>query len=151
MSIPLPGHETKASSHAARRTRGAAAIDRHGACPELVGREAEIDLLGALIDDSRGGAIVICGEAGIGKSALLEHARARAIAVGAQALVTVGVECEAELAFAGMHQLLRSVIGHAELLPSPQRSALDAAFGVRGDLEPDPFLVSLAAYQLICA
>jgi DNA-binding CsgD family transcriptional regulator len=93
---------------------------------------------------------VISGEAGIGKSALLEHARARASEGGAQTLVTVGVESEAELAFAGMHQLLRPIIGPAELLPSPQRSALDAAFGVRRDLEPDPFLVALAAHQLVC-
>src|SRR6202046_5491776 len=76
--------------------------------------------------------------------------RARASEVGAQTLLTVGVESEAELAFAGMHQLLRPVIAHAELLPPPQRSALDAALGVRGDLEPDPFLVALAAHQLVC-
>jgi DNA-binding CsgD family transcriptional regulator len=93
---------------------------------------------------------VICGEAGIGKSALLEHARARASEVGAQTLVTVGVESEAELAFAGMHQLLRPIIGLAEGLPTPQRNALEAAFGVRADLEPDPFLVALAAHQLVC-
>ena len=70
--------------------------------------------------------------------------------MGSQTLVTVGVESEAELAFAGMHQLLRPVSSHAELLPPPQRGALDAAFGVRGDLEPDPFLVALAAHQLVC-
>jgi DNA-binding CsgD family transcriptional regulator len=93
---------------------------------------------------------VISGEAGIGKSALLEHARARASEVGAQTLVTVGVESEAELAFAGMHQLLRGIIEPAQGLPTPQRTALDAAFGVRGDLEPDPFLVALAAQQLVC-
>jgi DNA-binding CsgD family transcriptional regulator len=118
----------------------------------LVGRDAEADQVCALVDrvHDQGGALVVCGEAGIGKSALLERARARACEVGAQTLVTVGVESEAELAFAGMHQLLRPVIGHAELLPPPQRSALDAALGVRGDLEPDPFLVALAAHQLVC-
>ena len=75
----------------------------------------------------------------------------RASDVGFQTLVTVGVESEAELAFAGLHQLLRPVSEHVELLPIPQRSALDAAFGVRDDLEPDPFLVALAAHQLVCS
>ncbi len=115
-------------------------------------REAEMDELDALIDHApkTGGAVVICGEAGIGKSVLLEHARQRASDLGFQTLVTVGVESEAELAFAGLHQLLRPVIEHVERLPIPQRGALDAAFGVRGDLEPDPFLVALAAHRLVC-
>jgi DNA-binding CsgD family transcriptional regulator len=126
---------------------------RLGLSAPLVGRDAEMDQVCALVDRARdgGGALVVCGEAGIGKSALLDHARSRAREVSAQTLLTVGVESEAELAFAGMHQLLRPIIGHAELLPAPQRSALDAAFGVRGDLEPDPFLVALAAHQLVCS
>ncbi len=123
-----------------------------GLSPLLVGRAVETDQVRALVDGAHevGGALVVCGEAGIGKSALLDFARARAGEVSAQTLITAGVESEAELAFAGMHQLLRPIMGHAELLPAPQRSALDAAFGVRGDLEPDPFLVALAAYQLVC-
>jgi DNA-binding CsgD family transcriptional regulator len=135
---PDPDHARVPSAPSSRST------------PRLIGRRAEIDQLDGLIDDLRGGAVVFSGEAGIGKSALLEHARARASKAGAQTLLTAGVESEAELAFAGMHQLLRPVIGHAKLLPPPQRGALDAAFGVRGDLEPDPFLVALAAHQLVC-
>jgi DNA-binding CsgD family transcriptional regulator len=150
MSICLPGGETEGSSRTVARTGRTTAVDIRGACVELVGREAETDQLDAVIDELGGGAVVISGEAGIGKSALLEYARARAGEAGAQSLATVGVESEAELAFAGMHQLLRPIIGQAELLPTPQRCALDAAFGVSGDLEPDPFLVALAAYQLIC-
>jgi DNA-binding CsgD family transcriptional regulator len=150
MSVRLREGETEGSRHGLARTANLSAMDAGDWCRELVGREAETDQLDALVDELRGGALVICGEAGIGKSALLEHARARALGRGAQTLVTVGVESEAELAFAGMHQLLRPIIGHAERLPSPQRSALDAAFGVRGDLEPDPFLVALAAHELIC-
>jgi DNA-binding CsgD family transcriptional regulator len=126
------------------------ALGSCGAILPLIGREAETDQIDALIDQLRGGAIVICGEAGVGKSALLEHALARASEVGAQTLVTVGVASEAEFAFAGMHRLLRPIIGPAELLPAPQRNALDAAFGARGDLDPDPFLVALAAHQLVC-
>ncbi len=136
--------------HKVDHTRGPTALGSSGSTSQLIGREAETDQLDALLHDLRGGALVIRGEAGIGKSALLDYARARASEIGAQTLVTVGVESEAELAFAGMHQLLRPIIGHADLLPPPQRSALDAAFGVRGDLEPDPFLVALAAHQLVC-
>jgi hypothetical protein len=150
MSIRVRGDETEGPSRSAGRIHHTTAIDRGGTWPELIGREAETDRLEALVDELRGGAVVICGEAGIGKSALLEHVRARAGERGAQTLATVGVESEAELAFAGMHQLLRPIIGHAEALPGPQRGALDAAFGVRGDLEPDPFLVALAAHRLIC-
>ena len=64
-------------------------------------------------------------------------------------LATVGVESESELAFAGLHQLLRPIGGRIEGLPDPQRRALDAAFGVDDLAEPDPFRVALAAYRLI--
>src|SRR5271168_1498364 len=82
------------------------ALGSFGATLPLIGREAETDQLDALIEHLGGGALVISGEAGIGKSALLEHALGRASEVGAQTLVTVGVESEVALAFAGMHQLL---------------------------------------------
>ena len=118
----------------------------------LIGRKSELDQLDSLIGRVRAGsgALLINGEAGIGKSALLERARDRATELGARALVAVGVESEAELAFAGMHQLLRPIIGTVELLPSPQRRALEVAFGIGSDVEPDPFLVALAAHQLVC-
>ena len=132
------------------RVRVPSALRSSSSTRHLIGREAETDQLDALIDHMRGGVVLISGEAGIGKSALLDHARARANEAGAQTLLTVGVESEAEFAFAGMHQLLRAIIGQADLLPGPQRGALDAAFGVRRDLEPDPFLVALAAHRLIC-
>src|SRR5271163_3572045 len=138
-----------------------ASVEVHDACVHgalgsssailpLIGREAETDQIDALIDQLSGGAVVISGEVGVGKSALLEHALVRASEVGAQTLVTAGVEPEAELAFAGMQRLLRPIIEPAELLPTPQRRALDTAFGARADLEPDPFLVALAAHRLVC-
>src|SRR5882762_6127763 len=106
-------------------------------CPpdDLIGRESELEQLDSLIGRVRGGsgALLISGEAGVGKSGLLERARDRATALGARALVAVGVESEAELAFAGMHQLLWPIIGSVELLPSPQRRALEAAFGIASD------------------
>src|SRR2546423_6055207 len=87
--------------------------------------------------------------AGIGKSALLDYTHRRADAAGAQALVTVGVESEAEFAFAGLHQLLRSIVSLVKRLPDPQRRALEAAFGLSDEVEPDPFHVALAAHELV--
>jgi hypothetical protein len=116
---------------------------------ELIGREVESELIDELVDrlHDAGGALIVRGEAGIGKSALLERARERARARGGRVLSTVGVESEAELAFAGLHQLLHPVIGLTEHLSESQRQAIDAAFGVSGELEPDPFRVALAAFQ----
>jgi DNA-binding CsgD family transcriptional regulator len=123
-----------------------------GAPSELIGRDGEAERLGALIDHLRDGgdALLVRGEAGIGKSALLNHAGMRARALGMRTLATAGVESEAELAFAGLHQLLRPALDLIERLPGPQRRALEAAFGISGEFEPDPFLVALAAYQLVC-
>ena len=122
------------------------------AIPDLIGREPESELLDALIDalPDAGGALIVRGEAGIGKSALLQRARERAVAIGARVLSTVGVESEVELAFAGLHQLLHPMMGLTERLSEAQRRAIEAAFGVSGELEPDPFRVALAAYQLVC-
>jgi hypothetical protein len=74
--------------------------------PALLGRDTEAELLAAVVDHlhERGGALVVSGEAGIGKSALLQQTRAHASASGARTLGTAGVESEAELAFAGLHQ-----------------------------------------------
>src|SRR4029077_7888886 len=118
---------------------------------ELIGRNAEVARVDAVLDRvrERGGALVVRGEPGIGKSALLDHARGRATALGTRTLATVGVESESELAFAGLHQLLRPIGSRIEGLPDPQRQALDAAFGVDDAFEPDPFRVALAAYRLV--
>jgi len=120
--------------------------------PELIERDQESAVLDALVDHLQegGGAVVVRGEAGIGKSALLQRVRRRAAAKGARALVTVGVESEAEFAFAGLHQLLRPVIGALAELPDAQRHTLEAALGLGVDLEPDPYRVAIAAFQLIC-
>ena len=118
---------------------------------ELIGREAERNRVEAVLGglQERGGALVVRGEAGIGKSSLLAHGRKRATELGVRTLATVGVESEAELAFAGLDQLLASVDESIELLPDPRRHALQAALGMADEFEPDPFLVALAAYQVI--
>lgn len=122
--------------------------DRTG---DLIGRNDEVARVDAVLGHirDRGGALLIRGEPGIGKSALLDRARGRASGLGARTLATVGVESESELAFAGLHQLLRPIGSRIEGLPDPQRHALDAAFGVDNQVEPDPFRVALAAYRLI--
>jgi DNA-binding CsgD family transcriptional regulator len=118
---------------------------------ELIGRARETQRLDAVLDHlrERGDALVIVGEAGIGKSALLNRARDRASRLGARVLSIVGVESEAELAFAALHQLLRPISRRIASLPDPQRQALDAAFGIADEVEPDPFRVALAAFQLV--
>src|SRR5258707_5382093 len=119
---------------------------------ELVGREVESKLLDSLLGRvaDGGGALIFRGEPGIGKSALLDRARERARGWGARVLTTTGVESEAELSFAGLHQLLHPIIGLIARLSDPQRRALEAALGASGELEPDPFHVALAAFQLLC-
>jgi DNA-binding CsgD family transcriptional regulator len=120
--------------------------------PELIEREQESAALDALVDRLRegGGALVVRGEAGIGKSVLLQRMRKRAAAHGARPLVTGGVESEAEFAFAGLHQLLRPIIGALAQLPDSQRQTLEAALGLGVDHKPDPYRVAVAAFQLIC-
>src|SRR6266849_7379187 len=120
--------------------------------PELIEREQESAVLDGLVDRLRdgGGAIVVRGEAGIGKSALLQRARMRAEAQDVRPLITVGVESEVEFAFAGLHQLLRPVIGALAELPESQRQTLEAALGLGVDLKPDSFRVAVAVFQLIC-
>jgi predicted ATPase len=111
--------------------------------PELIEREQESAVLDALVDRLRdgGGAVVVRGEAGIGKSAFLQQVRRRAASQGTRVLATAGVESEAELAFAGLHQLLRPVIGVLAQLPESQRQSIEAALGLRVDLEPEPYRV----------
>ena len=123
-----------------------------GSAGELVGRETEQKLIDELLGrlPAGGGAIVVRGEPGMGKSALLYHARERARTLGIHTLATVGAESEAELAFAGLHQLLHPIIRLTGYLADPLRRSLEAALGIAGDVEPDPFRVAVAAFQLLC-
>jgi DNA-binding CsgD family transcriptional regulator len=118
---------------------------------ELLGREDELaqlyDLIGGI--DRRGGALVVRGEAGIGKSALLAAARERALQQGATVVSTTGTLSEAPLAFAGLHQLLLPLLGRLGLLPDPQRRALETAFGISNGAASDVFLIGLATLGLV--
>ena len=106
-----------------------------------------LELLLAGVRDGSSGVLVLRGEAGIGKTALLEHA-AQSAADMHVARVT-GVESEMELGFAGLHQLLVPFLDGVGSLPVPQREALGAVFGLAAGPAPDRFLVGLAALTLI--
>ncbi|MFV2175563.1 AAA family ATPase [Actinomadura sp. LOL_016] len=117
----------------------------------LRGRRDELAELDALVGRARAGqsgALVVSGEAGVGKTALLEHAAARA-ADDIQVERIVASESEMELAYAGLHQLCGHMMGSAGHLPAPQREALEAAFGLREASAPSPFLVGLAVLGLL--
>jgi DNA-binding NarL/FixJ family response regulator len=117
----------------------------------LYGREPELQRLGELIDSVRdsGWALIVRGEAGIGKTALLESATDRARSQGMRVLTTVGVESHAQVPFVGLHQLLRPAWSELGRLPAPQRMAVEAAFGLVDEAAPDIFLIALAALDLI--
>jgi DNA-binding CsgD family transcriptional regulator/tetratricopeptide (TPR) repeat protein len=116
----------------------------------LSGRPAECATLERLLEATRAGqsaVLVLRGEAGIGKSALLAYAAERA--EGCRVVRAVGVESEMELPFASMHQLCAPLLGGLERLPRPQRDALATAAGLSGGDRPDRFLVGLAVLSLL--
>jgi DNA-binding CsgD family transcriptional regulator len=117
----------------------------------LHGRDAEQARLAALLVDARGGragAVLLHGEPGAGKSALLEDLVAGA-GHGWLVLRTQGVESEAPLAFAALHRLLRPVLGLLDRLPGPQSRALRSVFGQEDMDAVQPFLVALATLSLL--
>ena len=119
---------------------------------ELLGRTAELQALDAVLSsalDGRGEAVVVRGEAGMGKTVLLDHA-VRAAAGGFQVTRIEGVESEMELPYAGLHRLLLPMLGGLDDLADPQRRALQSAFGLAATGAPDRFLVGLATLSLIC-
>ena len=116
----------------------------------LRGRRRECEALDRLLDDVRGGhsrVLVLRGEAGVGKTALLEYLVANAS--GCRIARAAGVESEMELAFAGVHQLCAPVLSHLSQLPGPQRDALGTAFGLSAGAATDRFLVGLAVLSLL--
>jgi DNA-binding CsgD family transcriptional regulator len=118
--------------------------------PGLVGRLAEREVLDGLVAGVRGGqsrVLVVRGEAGVGKTALLDYLAASG---GACRLArTAGVESEMELPFAGLHGLCAPFLDHLPRLPEPQAQALGVAFGLSAGTPPDRFLVGLAVLTLL--
>ncbi len=116
----------------------------------LLGRTSEREALDRLLEDVRGGkssVLLIRGEAGIGKTALLRYAARQAS--GFRGVQIAGIESEMELPFAGLHQLCGPMLDRIGALPAPQRTALSVAFGLSSGDAPDRFLVALAALSLL--
>ncbi|MGH3410035.1 MAG: AAA family ATPase, partial [Streptosporangiaceae bacterium] len=116
----------------------------------LFGRIGELEILGQLIANVRSGqsvVLVVRGEAGIGKTALLRYLIDEAS--GFRVARGAGVESEMELPFAGLHQLCAPMLGRLGSLPEPQRRGLSVAFGLASGDSPDRFLVALAALSLM--
>jgi hypothetical protein len=117
---------------------------------KLRGRREERDALDRLVDAVRAGesrVLVLRGEPGVGKTALLDYVSSQA--AGCRVARAVGVQSEMELAFAGLHQLCAPMLDRLEALPVPQREALLTAFGVSAGPAPDRFMVGLAALGLL--
>jgi DNA-binding CsgD family transcriptional regulator len=117
---------------------------------DLTGRRAECGVLDRLVEDIRAGesrALVVYGEAGVGKTALLDYVAEQA--AGCRVIRASGVESEMELAFAGLHQLCAPILDLLAGLPVPQRDALQTALGMRAGAPPDLFFVGLAVLSLL--
>src|SRR5580704_6026863 len=128
-------------------TRGDAGWPRPAA---LVGRQAECGVLDQLAHAVRAGesrALVVRGDLGVGKTALLDYLAGRA--PGCRVARAGGAQSEMELAFAGLHQLCAPMLTHLDELPAPQRDALRIAFGTSAGPPPDRFLVGLAVLSLL--
>ncbi|MGP3915176.1 AAA family ATPase [Nonomuraea sp. 10N515B] len=118
----------------------------------LLGRRAECEALDRLLAAVRVGqsrALVVRGEAGVGKSALLEHLIERAS--GCRVVCAAGVQSEMEVAFAALYSLCAPMLDLVDGLPEPQRDALDKAFGLRAGPAPDRLLLGLAVLGLLAA
>jgi len=118
----------------------------------LVGRLAEREVLGGLLAraaDGYSSTLVLHGEAGSGKTALLDDTLAAAAAAGMQAARLTGVEPETQLGYAGLHRFLLPFAGHVERLPVPQRDALRSTFGLVAGPPTDRFLVALGVLTLL--
>ena len=120
--------------------------------PVLLGRARERQMLDRLLENVRGGqsaVLVVRGDAGVGKTALLHYCARQAS--GMRVAHVAGVEAEMELPFAALHQLCAPMFSRLDALPEPQRDALRVAFGMSSGAAPDRFLVALAVLSLLSA
>jgi len=125
---------------------------RPGRETRLTDRHAERDALSRLVDAVHSGesrALVVRGDPGVGKTALLGYLAGLASGSGCRVARAMGVQSEMELAFAGLHQLCTPMLSRAEDLPSPQRNALRTVLGLAAGPPPDRFLVGLAVLSLL--
>src|SRR3954453_4428257 len=117
--------------------------------PAFLGRSGECDVLERLLETAHGGqsaVLLIRGEAGIGKTALIRYTARQA--AGFRVAEIAGVEAEMELPFAGLHRLCAPMLAQLDALPAPQQHALRVSFGLSSGDAPDRFLVALAVLTL---
>jgi len=148
--VELP-HTTEPRPQPVNDSSGLPALPRPGRAG-LTGRPGECDTLDRLIaavwaSESR--ALVVRGDPGVGKTALLDYLAGRASGLGWRVARVVGVQAEMELAFAGLHQLSAPVLGGAERLPVPQRDALRVVSGLAAGPPPDRFCLGLAVLSML--
>ena len=147
--VPPPEAKVELSGRKYRFTVGRWR-SQHTPRSPLLGRLSEQETLRQLVANVRGGqsaVLVVRGEAGIGKTALLRYLTSQA--PGFTVARAVGVESEMELPFAGLHQLCGPMLGRLGSLAQPQRRGLSIAFGLATGDNPDRFLVALAALSLM--
>ena len=127
-----------------------AASHARGRVTPLRGRSGEVSVLAGLVAAVRAGqsrVLVVRGEPGVGKTALLDYLAGQAS--GCRVVRVAGVQSEMEFAFAGLHQLCAPMLDRLEALPAPQRDALRTVFGISAGPPPDRFLVALAVLSLL--
>src|SRR3954453_2302574 len=122
------------------------ANERTGLLDRLDERAA-LEQLVADVRAGQGSALVLRGEPGVGKTALLRHLAGAA--TDCQVAYTAGVESEMELPFSGLHALCAPLLKRVDALPIPQRDALNTAFGISAGPPPGRFLVGLAVLSLL--
>ena len=118
----------------------------------LVGRTRERQVIATLVAAARvgeSGTLVLTGEAGIGKSALLDDAAAAVAAAGMRVLRAAGIDAEREVPFGGLLQLLRPVLGHLDAIPAPQAEALGSALALLPGSGGERFAVGAAVLSLL--
>ena len=127
-----------------------AASHSRGRATPLRGRSGEVSVLADLVAAVRAGqsrVLVLRGEPGVGKTALLDYLAGQAS--GCRVVRVAGVQSEMEFAFAGLHQLCAPMLDRLEALPAPQQDALRTVFGISAGPPPDRFLVALAVLSLL--
>jgi hypothetical protein len=132
-------------THSGGRSRGCNSVTL-----VLIGRSRERETLGGVLDAVRAGrsaTIVLRGEPGVGKTALLDDLLARAD--GVRMLRATAVQSEMELAFAGLHQVCAPLLTHLDRLPEAQRRPLEIAFGLSTGSAPDRFVIGLGVLGLL--
>ena len=122
-----------------------------GPAGRLIGRDHDLALLRRFVDEvvNCGGALLLSGDAGVGKTALLDAAAAQAHSMGVNVVRAAGVEFESEVGFAGLHQVLRPLLAGLEQVAAPYRGALNVALGLADGSPSDQLLVSNAALALL--